>query len=286
MTTRFLDRPDGRLAYHVTGPDDAPLAVALHGMGANRHAFRLLAPALVEAGFRVASLDLRGHGESTAVWPAYDAERVAEDAIALVHELGGGPAVLVGSSVSSGAVTFAAARSPQDVAGIVLVGATTIQRPMNPVMRLAFWAVTHSVTLWGTFYRSLFKAGRPAGFADDTAGLLRQLREPGRLHAVAAVLEPTSVWWADGPAAEVTCPVLVVMGTRDPDFKDAAAEARAAVGAFTGTEAQLLLVQGAGHYPFLETPDEVGPAIAAFAVGAPAAGVDASPEAVPGDPRG
>lgn len=277
MTTRFLDLPDGRLAYDVTGPDDAPLAVTLHGMGSNRHAFRLLTPVLVDAGFRVASLDLRGHGESTAVWPAYDAERVAEDAIALVHELGGGPAVLVGSSVSSGAVTFAAARSPQDVAAIVLVGATTIQRPMNPVMRLAFGAVTRSVTLWGAFYRSLYKAGRPADFAGDTAALLRQLRD-GRLHAVGAVLDPTTVWWADGPAVEVTCPVLVVMGTRDPDFKDAAAEARAAVGAFTSTEAKLLLVEGAGHYPFLETPDQLNPAIAAFAAGAR--------DAVPGDRRG
>ncbi|WP_125776555.1 alpha/beta fold hydrolase [Antribacter gilvus] len=265
MTTHHLDRPDGRLAYDLTGPDGAPLAVTVHGMGANRKAFRLLAPALVDAGFRVASLDVRGHGESTAVWPAYDAEQVADDVLALVRHLDGGPAVLVGSSVGSAAVTFAAARAPQDVAGIVLVGATTVQRALNPVLRLALWAVTHNVTLWGAFYRSLFKAGTPADHADDTARLLAQLREPGRLHAVGAVLDPTSVWWADGPAAEVACPVLVVMGTLDPDFPDAPAEARAAVGSFTATTAELLLVDEAGHYPFLEIPDRVNPAIARFA---------------------
>ena len=60
---------------------------------------------------------------------------------------------------------------------------------------------------------------------------------------------------------EVTAPVLVVMGERDPDFKDAAAEARWIAGRLHG---DLLLVPGAGHYPHVEDPQLVNPAIVEF----------------------
>ena len=53
------------------------------------------------AGHRVATLDLRGHGESSTGWPDHSETAVAEDMIALVEHLGpGSRAVLVGSSYS------------------------------------------------------------------------------------------------------------------------------------------------------------------------------------------
>ncbi len=61
-TTQYLDRGEGRIAYDVTG--SGPLVVAVPGMGDLRSSYRHLAPALVDAGFRVATMDLRGHGDS------------------------------------------------------------------------------------------------------------------------------------------------------------------------------------------------------------------------------
>jgi pimeloyl-ACP methyl ester carboxylesterase len=261
---RFLTLPDGELAYEVDGPADAPLVVCVHGMGSNRHAFRLLAPALVAAGFRVARLDSRGHGDSSLGWPAYDAEHVAEDVLALVRHLGG-PAILIGSSIGSAAITFAAASAPEEVAGLVLIGATATPTPPGLLLRLGLRAVLASPRLWITYYRSLFKAGRPADFAADTDRLLAQLRRPGRMAPVGGVIAPTSVWWTRR-AADVRCPVLVVMGTRDPDFRDPAAEARAAADAFD--TAEVMMVDQAGHYPFQEVPDIVSPAIIRFAASA------------------
>jgi pimeloyl-ACP methyl ester carboxylesterase len=230
-------------------------------MGSNRHAFRLLAPTMVAAGFRVARMDTRGHGDSSSGWAAYDAEQVAQDVLALVQHLGG-PAVLVGSSIGSAAVTFAAASAKEDVNALVLVGATATPMRPNLLLRLALAAVVRSPRLWITYYRSLFMAGRPADFREDTDRLLAQLRRPGRMAAVKGVLDPTSVWWTQR-AEEVMCPVLVVMGTRDPDFKDPAAEARAGAAAFA--TAELMLVENAGHYPFLELPAVTNPAIVRFA---------------------
>src|SRR4051794_41663776 len=109
--TQFLTRPEGRLAYDLTGPADAPLVVCLSGMGELRSSYRHLVPLLVDRGYRVATLDLRGHGDSDATFSTYDDVALASDALALVHDLGGS-AVLVGNSMGAGAAVIAAADDP------------------------------------------------------------------------------------------------------------------------------------------------------------------------------
>lgn len=56
-------------------------------------------------------------------------------------------------------------------------------------------------------------------------------------------------------------PALVIMGTKDADFPDPAAEAQWAADQLG---AQLLMIEGAGHYPQAEVPEQVGPAIVRF----------------------
>jgi len=69
-TVRFLDRPEGRIAYEVAG--SGPLVVCVPGMGELRSSYRHTVPALVAVGFSVATVDLRGHGDSDATFTAYD----------------------------------------------------------------------------------------------------------------------------------------------------------------------------------------------------------------------
>ena len=64
--TEYLDLDGGRIAYDVTGT--GPLVVLSHGIGDRRQAYRFLAPMLAQAGYRVVSADLRGHGESSMGW--------------------------------------------------------------------------------------------------------------------------------------------------------------------------------------------------------------------------
>src|SRR3954463_7847098 len=103
--TQTLERPEGRIGYDVTG--DGPLVVCLPGMGELRSSYRFTVPALVAAGFRVATMDLRGHGDSDATFTAYDDVAAGQDALALVEHLGG-PAVLVGNSMAAGGAVWAA----------------------------------------------------------------------------------------------------------------------------------------------------------------------------------
>ena len=68
---RFLERPAGRLAYELTGDPAGPLVVCCPGMGDLRTSYRALAQRLAADGARVASVDLRGHGQSDVGWPDY-----------------------------------------------------------------------------------------------------------------------------------------------------------------------------------------------------------------------
>ena len=102
--TEHLNIADKTIAYDLTG--DGPLVVLAHGLGDSRHSYRFIAPALAAAGYRVANVDLRGCGESSVGWDGYSRTDIAGDLVALVRHLGG-PAVIIGQSISGGAATVA-----------------------------------------------------------------------------------------------------------------------------------------------------------------------------------
>src|ERR671939_326227 len=96
--TRYLDRSEGRIAYDVRG--EGPLVVCLPGMGDVRFTYRVLADQLAAAGYRVATMDLRGHGDSDTTFERYDDVAAGQDALALTAHLTdghGGPATIVGN---------------------------------------------------------------------------------------------------------------------------------------------------------------------------------------------
>ncbi|MGC4896561.1 alpha/beta fold hydrolase [Micromonospora sp. DT31] len=248
MTVSQVERGGGTIAYEVHGA--GPLVVLAHGMGENRAAFRHLVPRLVTAGYRVAPVDVRGHGDSSPHWPTYAPEQVGGDLLAVVRALGGGPATLVGSSSSAAAVVFAAAEAPDLVSGIVQLSPFVDAPKPNPLMRAAQAVVLRSPRLFGLFHRTLFPCGRPADDAAYRRGLVVKLR--GRMAAVRGVIAPVDPHWT-ARAREVHRPVLVLMGTKDPDFPDPGAEARAARRQFAVAEARM--IADSGHYPHADQPD-------------------------------
>lgn len=257
---QFLEVAGGRLAYEVSGPDGAPLVLCAPGMGDLRGAFRFLTPLLVDAGYRVAVSDLRGHGESSSGWAQYGSRLTGEDLLALIAQLGG-PATVLGHSSSSAAAIWAAAEEPTNVTSIVLVGPFVRDAELNALMRVAVAIVTRSATAWARlFYPSLYKAGKPADFREYLRALQANLREPGRMAAVRGLLGSAAECVARIP--ELRCPVLIVMGSGDPDFPDAVAEARYAEQLIAPhTDVDVQIVEGAGHYPHAELPAATAAAV-------------------------
>src|SRR3954464_6130740 len=116
IMTEYLSIGANAIAYDVTG--EGPLVVLAHGIGDSRHSYRFLAPALAAAGYGVANVDLRGCGDSSLGWDGYSRTDIAGDLVAVVRHLGG-PAVIMGQSISGGAATIAAATAPDLIAGVI-----------------------------------------------------------------------------------------------------------------------------------------------------------------------
>jgi pimeloyl-ACP methyl ester carboxylesterase len=260
IETQWLDRPGGRIAYDVQG--EGPLVVCLPGMGDLRQSYRFLAPRLAAAGYRVATMDLRGLGESSAAWDDYGQRAMGEDALALVERLGG-PAVIVGHSFTPESAIHAAVKAPDQVVGTVLLGPWARRPPMKPWMEFLVRRVVRSPRLWSLFYRSLYPGEKPEDFSAYLRALRRSLGEPGRRDAFTRIASAEAVDALDA-RGRLARPALIVMGDRDPDFRDPAAEAEAMRAALPNARARVVMIPDCGHYPHAQRPEETAAAILPF----------------------
>lgn len=114
--------PGLTIVADLWGPADGPVALLVHGGGQTRHAWHGTAAALAREGWRTASMDMRGHGESD--WAPdgdYAIDRFAADVAAVAERLGGG-ALLVGASLGGIASLVAVGEQVvPDARGLVLV---------------------------------------------------------------------------------------------------------------------------------------------------------------------
>ncbi|MFE7213586.1 alpha/beta fold hydrolase [Streptomyces sp. NPDC057611] len=269
--TEYLAVDGGTIAYEVAG--SGPLIVLAHGMGDSRAAYRAVIPPLVAAGHRVAAVDLRGCGESSVGWPAWSRTAIAGDLLAVIRHLGG-PAVLVGHSISGGAATIAAAQEPSLITAVVELAPFTrkqsiglgdlrVKRFRRGMLRLLGTGAFGSVPLWRSYLDVAYPGVKPADWAERLDRIDALLREPGRMKALQGMGRSTPTD-AGAQLSNVRCPVLVVMGTLDPDWADPHAEGSAIVDALPSGLGLLEMIEGAGHYPHDQFPDQVVSLMLAF----------------------
>jgi pimeloyl-ACP methyl ester carboxylesterase len=289
-TSQYLELEEGTLAYTDYG-GNGDLVVMLPGMGALKEEYRFLAPALVTAGYHAVAADLRGQGASSVFSkPAkYDVPSVGRDILALIDHLvavgagaggagdrisndttkdnnkkSGGAAHVVGTSFSPASCVWASVEAPTKIKSLTLIGAFCRDPKTNPFMKGVLWmmfAGPWRVQAWKAFYPTLFPTQKPDDFDDYMKQLQATLQGKGRFTAVAAYASATKAA-CEERLPQVRKPTLVVMGTADPDFSNPRAEADFIVSAIPG--AKLSMIEGGGHYPQSEFPDQTTTAILDF----------------------
>ncbi len=262
--TSHLQIGANTIAYDVSG--QGPLVVLAHGIGDSRHSYRFVAPALAGAGYRVANVDVRGCGDSSLGWDGYSRTDIAGDLLAVVRHLGG-PAVIVGQSISGGAATIAAATAPGLVVGVIelapftrlqsidVAGLVRVKRYRAGYLHLAQVIVAGSLAGWKK-YLDLATPVKPADWDAEMARIDAKQREPGRMKVLQAMAK-SNPGDADAQLANVACPVLIIEGSADPDWADPRAEGERILADLPQGVGELAVIEGAGHYPHAQTPDEV-----------------------------
>ena len=261
MAIIHVEIDGGKLAVEVNG--EGPLIVCSPGMGDTRDAYAPLSTQLVTAGYRVACVDLRGHGDSTASFKHYGDESIAEDYLAVVKALGGGPAVLIGASMSAAGSVIAGARQPDQVAGLVLMAPFL----RNGGSKLLLWIMRIAMLWpWGPyiwrFYTTKLWPGLGHKAHERAASLTALSTRPGRWSAFQSTVagadhDVVAPWLGRADA-----PALVVMGDADPDWANPLAEAEWVASNFKIVET--ITAPGAGHAPMFEKPDVVAPVLLRF----------------------
>jgi len=138
-------------------------------------------------------------------------------------------------------------RNPSPTSGQKLLLRFLLLRPWGP-------------TVWWAYYRRLFPTRKPDDLKEQLATMKRASQRPGAWKAFRrTALGNHSA--TERRLSSVTCPVLAIMGERDPDFPDPKAELDFIKAHLHATT---LLVPGAGHYPHVEYPEVVTPHIIAF----------------------
>ena len=179
----------------------------------------------------------------------------------------GGPAVLVGHSIAGGAVTIAAATAPELVSAVVelapftrkqsidLGGLLRVKRFRAGYVQLAKVIMGGSVEGWKK-YLDVAMPVKPADWPGELARIVAKLSEPGRMNAMQSMCK-SSPADAGEQLPNVKCPVLVIEGSLDPDWADPRAEGDRIIADLPAGLGELAVIEGAGHYPHVQTPDEV-----------------------------
>ena len=249
-------RGGGHLSYEVRG--EGPPLLLLRPLGGSIVSWLSLVD-MLEPWAKVISLDHRGTGLSSEAPLGLSTRQLAEDALALLDHLGVSSALVYGISLGGMVASWLAVDAPARVRRLVL--ASTLPRGL--MIRSVAWQRGVQVA------RCLLRSPAEAEACVATAVLTKEFRElhPEEVRRIqdAARARPTShrsLVVLLGAAAthdvrarlsSIRCPVLVLVGQRDP-FLTLVSQ-RTLLREIPDTTYEV--IRGAGHDVSAEAPDEV-----------------------------
>lgn len=243
-------------SYTANRPFDGakPAVVFLHGAANDHSVWTLQSRYFAYHGWNALALDLPGHGKS-AGRPLDSIPSLADWVVAVLDALGVKSGALVGHSMGSLVALDVAARFPDRVAKIAMVG-TAVPMPVSEPLLSAAQANDHlayeMINAFGHSAPAQLGGNRVPG-AWMTGASMRLMERSG--NGVLFADFSACNRYTDGlaSAAKVRCPTLLILGKRDLMTPAKAASALAA----TIPGARTVSLDGAGHALMAERPDEV-----------------------------
>ena len=281
---RIHDVPVGRLSISTLTMGHGPDVVCLHGLGATKASMFDTAAALAGQGYRVHALDLPGFGGSSKRAASYGPDYFRRVVASVLDELGIERAHLVGNSMGGRVAIELAIEHPERVGALALLcpAVAFVRREFAPIVRLLrpeFGMLPHSLgrrrieaQFWSMFAdRDQVDPVMGDVVADEFE---RIYRNPGARLAFlssARSLYLSKPFGADGfypRLASVRAPAMFVWGTHDRLIP---AGFRRHVEQWLPSAEQIVL-EGCGHVPQIERPDQTNGLISRFFARADALG--------------
>ncbi len=245
-------------AYAYTGGktfDSAlPTVVFIHGGEHDHSVWVLQSRYLAHHGYGVLAIDLPGHGRSGGA-PLERIGDLADWIAAAIDAAGAARVTLVGHSMGALIAIECAARHPQKIARLALLGATLPMRVSPELLdatRHDEPAAHDMINIWSHSSYAHYPSNPGPGFWVIGENLrLMQRQKPGVLNADFRACNDYVTGLES--AAKLTCPTLCIMGKRD--LMTPPRSARDLLKALR--QVQTLEIAGSGHALMAEKPDEV-----------------------------
>jgi len=231
-----------------------PAVVLLHGAGFDHSTWALHSRWFAHHGHSVLAPDLPGHGRSSGQ-PLPTIAEMADWTAALLDAAGATKARLVGHSMGSLIALETAARHPDKVAALSLIG-TAATMTVGPDLLKAAEANDASaidmVSIWGLGFKAeLGGSLAPGLWMHQGAQRVLERTAPGVLHSD---LNACNAYQnALAAAALVKVPTTVILGERDMMTPAKAGKTLAAA----IPNVRMIVLPGAGHMMMVEQPDEL-----------------------------
>ncbi len=212
-----VERDGVKLSYRLAGRTDGPVALLIHGLGANMAFWH---PALVRRlgeHRRLLMYDQRGHGYSTLAPSGYTAGELAADALALLDALNIETVDLVAHSFGAGVALQLLRSVPERVDGLTILDGRV--RLLQPAQRLRDWE--H----WQTWWRYFEAAGVEVDDEQELDFSLLAIMADPRFAEVRMNLEADGFFvpfglWNAGRRAAAKWRRLIEETTAPRDFQD------------------------------------------------------------------
>ena len=256
---------NGAKTFAATGGRDfdpaLPLVLFVHGAALDHTVWALLARWFAHRGFAVLAPDLPGHGRSGGE-PLATIGAMADWTAALIETAGARRAALIGHSMGSLVALETAARYPEKITAMGLIGAAAaipVSRDLLAAAEADDHAAIDMLRIWGYGFRAGIGGSLATGLwmLGGAERLLERAR-PGVLFTDLRACND----YRDGlaAAATVAVPATLVLGERDlMTPAKAGLELAAAL-----PNARVITLKGAGHMLMSERPDEVLAAVREF----------------------
>lgn len=255
-----LDGHEVRIATGGVDHDPTlPSLLLIHGAGMDRTTWQMQTRWFAHHGYRVAAVDLPGHGLSAGE-PLDSIEAMADWTATLIDELELGPTHLVGFSLGTFVALEVCRRHPSKTASLVLIG-TASAMPVHPELLTASTDDLPRASRLMTSWALGSQAHKGGHVSPGTwlVGASTALIDSSPEGALAADMAACNVYeGALGAGASVSCPVTLVLGTEDK-----MTPIKAAKGLIESIpHAEVVTLGGSGHMLPIERPVEVRRAIA------------------------
>ena len=256
---------DGEEIYAYTGARAfiaaQPSLLFVHGAAHDHSVWALQSRYFAHHGYNVLAVDLPGHGRSTGA-PLSSVEAIAQWLPRVLDAAGATAATLIGHSMGALVVLDCAARCPDRVGRIALLG-PAVPMPVSDVLLTAAKADDHVafelINGWShSAGKQLGGNQAPGMWMTGAAMRLMERSRPGALYADLNACRG----YVDGlrAAAQVRCPALVILGARDimapPKGAQAMLDALA--------DKRVYMLPDTGHAMMAEQPDAVLDALRVF----------------------